>query len=38
MNTIQYNIAVTKNILKILISRNSALQFFIITKYRYICI
>ena len=35
MNTVQHNITVTKNILEILISRNSALQFFIITEYRH---
>jgi len=31
----QYNTIITKNILKILINRNSALQFFIITEYKY---
>ena len=35
MNTVQHNITVIKNILKIFINKNSALQFFIITEYRY---
>ncbi len=35
MNTVQHNITVIKNILEVLISRNFALQFFIITEYRH---